>query len=297
MTESRLLQMLLLLLEKGNTTAPALAEKFEVSVRTIYRDIDALSAAGVPVYTIQGQGGGIFIQEEYVLNKLLISEAEQNQILLALQNLNFVEQENTLALLGKLKGIFQKSAANWLEVDFSDWGINRELLYSTLQQAIVEKQQVKFTYLSYKGQFFQREVEPLKLVFKGKSWYLYAFCHLRADYRLFKLARMKELQVTSEYFQRTAPEKVLPQVTSAPMAMVDLTLAFPAELAYRVYENFEKITEKADGSFEVQVTLPDNESSYQFLLSFGARVEVLAPAEFRKQMQMEIEKLYHLYQT
>lgn len=114
-------KMLFFLLEKGSSTAPELAKHFEVSVRTIYRDINILSSVGIPIYATQGKGGGIFIQENYVLNKLLLSEQEQKQILLSLQGLSILDEENTNALLLKLGGIFQQQNVNWIEVDFSDW--------------------------------------------------------------------------------------------------------------------------------------------------------------------------------
>ncbi|MFQ7235187.1 MAG: helix-turn-helix transcriptional regulator, partial [Enterococcus hulanensis] len=108
MAEYRLFQMVYYLMDKGNTTAPELAEKFEVSIRTIYRDIDILSAAGIPVYTTQGKGGGIFLPENFVLNRSLISEEEQNQILTALQGLSGVDEQSNQALLKKLGSVFQK---------------------------------------------------------------------------------------------------------------------------------------------------------------------------------------------
>lgn len=119
MKENRYFQMIYLLLEKGNMTAPELAEYFEVSVRTIYRDIDILSSAGIPVYTAQGKGGGIFIQDNFVLNKSLLSDEEQKQILMALQSTQILEEENTNILLSKLSSVFQKQNISWLEIDFS----------------------------------------------------------------------------------------------------------------------------------------------------------------------------------
>lgn len=120
MAENRLFQMVYLLLEKGHLTSSELAEHFEVSDRTIYRDIDSLSAAGIPVYTKQGKGGGIFIQENFILNQSLVSEQEQTQILMALQAIHLIDDRNTDGLLSKLSAIFQKQQVNWIEVDFSD---------------------------------------------------------------------------------------------------------------------------------------------------------------------------------
>lgn len=144
MTSSRLLRILLILLEKGRVTAPELAEQFETSVRTIYRDIDALSAAGIPVYTVQGQGGGIFINQEYTLNRVLLSNEEQEKILMALQEVSAAERHQSDELLLKLGGLFKTPPADWLEIDFSQWGMESKQLFDPLKQAILNKQLVGF---------------------------------------------------------------------------------------------------------------------------------------------------------
>ncbi len=165
MVDNRLFQMLFILLEKGSVTAPELAEHFEVSVRTVYRDIDILSSAGVPVYTAQGKGGGIFIQENYVLNKSLLSEAEQKQILLSLQGLSVIDEENTKSLLVRLGGIFQKKNVNWIEVDFSEWSKKSEDTFHVLQSAIFQSRIVGFTYHSGKGQSEDRSLRIAAEIF------------------------------------------------------------------------------------------------------------------------------------
>ena len=124
MGQGRLFKIVYHLLDKGRATAPELAEKFEVSVRTIYRDLDAISAAGIPIYTVQGKGGGIFILPEFVLEKSLLTPQEKEQILMALQGLAAAEDSRTDELLTKLSGLFRMQGANWIEVDFSDWHKN-----------------------------------------------------------------------------------------------------------------------------------------------------------------------------
>lgn len=297
MSENRLFQMLFILLEKGRATAPELAKHFEVSVRTIYRDIDILSAAGIPVYTTQGKGGGIFIQENYVLNKSLISEQEQNQILLALQGLSILDEENTNALLSKLGVIFQKQNVNWIEVDFSEWNKKSEDAFRVLKSAIFQRHIVDFIYYNGKGQSNSRTVEPLKLVFKSRDWYLYAYCHFRQDYRLFKLTRIKNLKSTEQNFIRATPERVLEDMQLYSDEAVALTLLFNKKLAYRVYENFDKIEETADGNYLVNISLPNNESLYRFLLSFGDKVEVFSPPEVREKMIERIKDMKSKYET
>ena len=188
MEQGRLFKIVYHLLDKGRATAPELAEKFEVSVRTIYRDLDAISAAGIPIYTVQGKGGGIFILPEFVLEKSLLTPQEKEQILMALQGLAAAEDSRTDELLTKLGGLFRVQGANWIEVDFSDWHKNTAgaELFDELKRAVFSCRRVSFSYFAGEGGGTVRTVEPVKLIFKSKDWYLYGFCLLRNDYRFFQ---------------------------------------------------------------------------------------------------------------
>ncbi|MGL9731223.1 helix-turn-helix transcriptional regulator [Enterococcus sp. DIV0756] len=297
MIESRLLQILFILLENGSATAPELAEKFEVSTRTIYRDIDALSAAGIPVYAVRGKGGGIFIQDNYVLDKAVFSDEEQKHILIALQNLNLANGTLDSSLVSKLSTMFKKETLDWLEIDFSDWTGLRNERFDQLQQAIFSRKVIQINYLSTKEQFTARRLDPLKLVFRNKAWYLYAFCHLRADYRLFKIARMRDVQILSESFSRETPKKIFLEKPAAPEKQVELTLLFDHAAAYRVQEEFRDVQQTQNDSLIAVVTLPDDETTIYYLLSFGDHLEVLEPPAFREKMQKYIEKLRNKYKT
>lgn len=297
MIESRLLQILFILLEKGSATAPDLAEKFEVSPRTIYRDIDALSAAGIPVYAVRGKGGGIFIQENYVLDKAVFSDEEQQHILIALQNLNLANGTLDNSLISKLSTMFKKETLDWLEIDFSDWTGLRNELFDQLQQAIFSRNVIQINYLSTREQFTARRLDPLKLVFRNKAWYLYAFCHLRADYRLFKIARMRDVQILSESFSRETPKKIFSERPTAPEKQVELTLLFDYAAAYRVQEEFKDVQQNQDNRLIAVVTLPDDETTINYLLSFGDHLEILEPPTFREKMAKQIEKLSNKYKT
>ena len=114
MQESRLFKIVYHLLDKGQATAPELAEKFEVSVRTIYRDIDALSGAGIPVYAEAGRNGGIHLMSDFVLDKAVLSEEEKQEILTALQSINLTNNIGINQTLQKLSAIFCISSENWL---------------------------------------------------------------------------------------------------------------------------------------------------------------------------------------
>ncbi|SCY76873.1 helix-turn-helix transcriptional regulator [Alkaliphilus peptidifermentans] len=300
MAENRLFQMVYLLLEKGSITAPQLANYFEVSVRTIYRDIDILSAAGIPVYTTPGKGGGISLQENFVLNKSLISEAEQEQILMALQGIRIVDVENTNGLLAKLSSVFQKKNVNWIEVDFSDWVKKEanESVFNTLKSAIFQNKKISFLYFSGKGESINRLVEPLKLVFKSKDWFLYGYCCLREKNRLFKLTRIKELELTSENFTRFVPPQIFEGVEKISEKTIPVTLAFDKEMSFRVYDEFsDGVTCNDDDSFLVKTHLPHNEGLFSYLFSFGDKVEVISPQSIRDELQIRLKKIQDKYIT
>ena len=153
MQESRLFKIVYYLLEKGQATAPELAEKFEVSVRTIYRDIDALSGAGIPVYTETGRGGGIYLMKDFVLDKAVLSAEEKQEILTALQSLHTTQNIHDSQTMQKLCALFRLGLQDWLEVDFSRWGndgFDHEK-FEGLKSAVLHNQAVKIHYAISRG--------------------------------------------------------------------------------------------------------------------------------------------------
>ncbi len=299
MQESRLFKIIYHLLENGKTTAPELAQKFEVSIRTIYRDIDAISSAGIPIYATQGKGGGISILNDYILDKSLFSEQEQEQILTALQGMTITAGKSSNELLTKLSGLFQIKSTNWIEVDFSDW-IHyhpQKDTFHIIKEAIFQKKVLSLCYFSGNGNQKKRNVRPIRLVFKSKDWYLYAFCLLKNDYRFFKLTRIKELKMLSETFVQdfttTSIEKQI-QVEST----VAVKLKFDKKVAFRVYDEFgDTITEDSQGNLYVQVDLPDNETLYSYVMSFSNYVEIIEPQFIREQMKKRLQKMQEKYRT
>lgn len=299
MRESRLFRIVYYLLQNGKATAPELAQKFEVSIRTIYRDIDSISSAGIPIYATQGKGGGISILNDYTLDKSLFSEQEQEQMLTALQGMVATTEENSNELLTKLSGLFQINSTNWIEVDFSDWAHRtpQQDTFNIIKEAIFQKRVISFCYFSGKGNKEKRNVRPIRLVFKSKSWYLYSFCLLRNDYRFFKLTRIKELEMLSETFtQDFTPTKIEKQIQIENTAAVKLK--FDRQAAFRVYDEFtDSITEDSQGNLYVQIDLPDNEVLYSYVMSFSDSVEVLEPQSIREQMKKILQKMQEKYRT
>lgn len=299
MRESRLFRIVYYLLQNGKATAPELAQKFEVSIRTIYRDIDSISSAGIPIYATQGKGGGISILNDYTLDKSLLSEQEQEQMLTALQGMIATTEKNSDELLTKLSGLFQIKSTNWIEVDFSDWAHRtpQQDTFKIIKEAIFQKRTISFCYFSGKGNKEKRNVRPIRLVFKSKSWYLYSFCLLRKDYRFFKLTRIKELEMLSETFtQDFTPTKIEKQIQVE--KTVAVKLKFDRQAAFRVYDEFtDDITEDSQGNLYVQVDLPDNEVLYSYVMSFSDSVEVIKPQSIREQMKKRLQKMQEKYRT
>lgn len=299
MQESRLFRIVYYLLQNGKATAPELAQKFEVSIRTIYRDIDSISSAGIPIYATQGKGGGISILNDYTLDKSLFSEQEQEQMLTALQGMVATAEENSNELLTKLSGLFQINSTNWIEVDFSDWAHRtpQQDTFNIIKEAIFQKRVISFCYFSGKGNKEKRNVRPIRLVFKSKSWYLYSFCLLRNDYRFFKLTRIKELEMLSETFtQDFTPTKIEKQIQVE--NTVAVKLKFDRQAAFRVYDEFtDSITEDSQGNLYVQIDLPDNEVLYSYVMSFSDSVEVIEPQSIREQMKKRLQKMQEKYRT
>ena len=282
---NRLFEIVYILLDKRTITAKELASRFEVSIRTIYRDIDTLSAAGIPIYTSKGKGGGISILADFVLNKSLLSQQEQTEILSSLQSLNAVKGPDLDPVLNKLSVLFNKQGLNWIDVDFSRWGSDsseREK-FTLLKSGILNQKLVTFDYFSSYGEKSKRTVEPLKLLFKGQSWYLYGFCRTKHDFRIFKITRIKNLCCLTENFKRVIPIDIWDKPASYQHRMITIVLRIEARMAYRLYDEFEHecITKNTDGSFTVTTTFPEDEWVYGYVLSYGNDAEVLEPKHIR----------------
>ncbi|MBC8062047.1 MAG: YafY family transcriptional regulator [Clostridiaceae bacterium] len=282
---NRLFEIVYILLDKKTITAKELAEHFEVSMRTIYRDIDTLSSAGIPIYTNKGKGGGISIIDNFILNKSLLSEHEQNEILMSLQSLNAVKFHHIEPVLNKLSILFNKQGMNWIEVDFSHWGSedSEQEKFNVLKTSILSSTIITFDYFSSYGEKTERTIEPVKLIFKGQSWYIYGFCRIKSDFRIFKITRIKNLIPLTETFKREPPKEVWDNSKDYKDKMVKLVLRIEAKMAYRVYDEFDQalIIKNEDGSFIVTPTFPEDEWIYGYILSFGNYAEVLEPKYIR----------------
>lgn len=318
MKNGRLFQILYLLLEHRELTAAWLSEKLEVSQRTIYRDIDALSAAGIPVYARQGQGGGIRLMEQFQMDRQLLDKEEQELLLSSLQSLHSVGAVDDGQLLSRLASLFQRQPVDWLAVDLDSWG-GRERerqVFSVCKQAIWDRRLMEIEYDNSEGEHSSRTVEPVRLCFKGGGWYLSAWCRMRGAMRLFRLNRIGDCRVLDETFSvredagadrgkfpetavGTAREPGAADKAPTPASEISLLLEFTSKAAYQVRDAFapDEITCRPDGSFLVRTSFPPGRWILGFLLSFGSQVRVLEPEEYRSQLLKEAEQIQKLYRT
>lgn len=276
-------------------TAPELSAALEVSVRTIYRDMETLAMAGVPIYATAGKHGGIALSEGYRFDKALLSEAEQNQLLFAVQSLKAADQQ-VGDLLCKLGSAFHKPPRDWIAVDFSRWGLQRvdNQRFELLKHAILDRQVLRLTYCGSSGGTTQRSVHPLRLIYKDKYWYLQAFCRKAEDFRLFKVGRILELTPTGEHFSKEHDGEMPPlELETAPTASTDFKLKISGRLAFRVYDEFdrENITPQPDGTLLVEVRFPMDSWVVGYLFSFGTDVEILEPSALRRELAEYAEKI------
>lgn len=289
--------MVYILLHRKSISARELADRLGVSRRTIYRDIDTLGLAGIPVYTERGKSGGVSLLPDSVLNKAALSEKEQNEILTALHGLSKIKTSETDQVLCKLSTIFNKTAANWLEVDFSDWSYANDY-FEGFKTAILERRITEFDYYNSYGDKSFRRIEPIQLWFKSRAWYVKGFCLTKQDIRIYKLSRVKNLAVKDEYFAQrdlSIKQDNLPQDGTARFETIKLRIS--SEMRYRVYDDFDEnqIEEQPDGSVVITVSWTEDDWVYGFILSFGEYAEVLEPEHIRKIIKDKGKKIFEKY--
>lgn len=301
MQSGRLFEILYILLERGGATVGELAAQLEVSERTIRRDIDALSASGVPVYAARGRRGGVRLLEGFVLSKSLLSAREQDEILYALQTLRATGAVQDGTLLTRLSALFRREAVDWIDADFSDWGDTgeRRALFDLLKAAILERCVLDFDYYGQNGQATHRTAEPVKLRFKGISWYLQAWCREKQGFRTFKLSRMENVRLLEERFVPRDAPPALDGTGTASVPTTGIVVRFSPVVAFRVYDEFDRanITPQPDGSLLVQTEWPVGAWGAGYLLSYGSHAEILHPPALRRHVAAEAKKIMALYQN
>lgn len=256
----RLLAITMIMINKDKVTAKELAEQFEVSQRTIYRDLDTINQAGIPLVSYQGSDGGYAIMENYKMDKNMFTPEEILSIMTALEGLNSTMEDRSLKdITEKFKTLIpEKNSSDFskkLAIDLNPWDENEEIRdkIDILKKAIDEKKIIKIKYINRQIKTSTREIEPITLVLKGTTWYLYAYCNLRSDYRIFRLSRIQECEVLNRNYNTTHKnyrEFEKQHNWESQKNLVDLELSFNKEIYLNIQDYFssQHIKKQEDGS-------------------------------------------------
>ena len=296
----RLIGILSVLLQEEKTTAPELAERFEVSRRTINRDIEDLCKAGIPIRTAQGTGGGISIMDGYRMDRTILTSKDMQTILAGLRSLDSVSGSSYYSqLMEKIQAGSSEfvGGSDSILIDLSSW--YRESLapkIETIQSAIENRHMLMFRYYAPSGES-DRTVEPYYLVFRWSSWYLWAWCCDRKDYRLFKLNRMVHVRETDNVF--VCREAALPDLSDEKIfpGGIKVKALFEADQKWRLVEEFGPacFTEYGDGRLLFTADYTDMENLVTWLMTFGDKAEVLEPKEARNEIASMANKMAMIY--
>ncbi len=306
----RLLAIIIMLLNRKRIQARELAEYFEVSKRTIYRDIESINNAGIPIITYQGKNGGLGIVDTYKIDRQVLSLQDMISMLSVLKGINTTFPDKQLdgaiekihALVPENDQEYVKNQIEQIVIDVMPWGSSplQKKKMTRLQQAITGSRLCRFSYHDSHGNSTMRKVEPMTLVFKAMSWYLFAYCRLRNDFRIFKLSRIQNLEVAGQTFTRKkAFFSQYDSINPTTDQMVSLHIRFARKIRHEVEEYLEssQIEELNNGDIITRFEMPDNDWIAGWLLSLGENAEVMAPASLRRLLSQKAKKITELYKT
>jgi predicted DNA-binding transcriptional regulator YafY len=304
----RMLAIVVLLLNKQRISARELAGRFEVSIRTVYRDIDAINLAGIPIVSYSGNSGGFGIMDNYKLDRQLLSLNDMKSILTALKGINTtLEDQYLTSAIDKITTLVPKDKTEELNrhcsnviIDILPWAYNesQRQIIKSLNIAIKESILASFDYKNLRGERQRRTVEPMSLVFKGYSWYLFGYCRMREDYRMFRITRMKDLSVSNDKFERKDFSYFdISQGGNESKTSIDIKIKFSSEIKDNIEERFDNdgIEYLEDGSMIVSMKMPEDHWVYSYILSFGEYAEVLEPVHLRDIIRDKARKIEGIY--
>ena len=304
----RLLSIVIMLLNRKRVQARDLAEHFDVSVRTIYRDIDAINNAGIPIVTYQGNKGGVGLIDSYKIDRQVLTLEDMVAMLSVLKGMNSTFKDRQLqaaiekidAIVPESKQEFVKNHVEQIVIDVMPWGISggQKRNMVALQQAIAGKWISRFSYRDSNGACSIRSVEPMTLIFKAAAWYLFAYCELRCDFRLFRLTRMNQLEILKQnYFRRSVNYKEYDSGLPEKEKMIRLVVKFSNRIRQNAEDYFDESSLKYEknGDIIASFELPENDWVASYLLSLGEYAEVLEPEKMRILLQEKAKKIATLY--
>ena len=310
MKVDRIVSIIMILLDKKRIGARELADIFEVSPRTIYRDIDTINMAGIPVLSTSGVGGGFEIMQEYKIDRNVFSTADLSALLMGLSSLsNMVRGDDLVHALAKVKSFIPADRAKDIElkanqvyIDLSSWMGNSNIqpYLEIIKAALQESKLVSFEYVAHHGNKTARTAEPYQLVLKSSHWYLQGYCHKRNDYRLFRLSRMSNLQMQKETFTPRDYQKTILDVAEIlETRQTKIKIRIHKSVMDRVldYCTYEHFLPDGDEHYIVSFPFVENEYYYNILFSFGDKCECLEPLHIRAEMKRRIHDIATIYES
>ena len=291
----RLIGILTTLQQKGTVTMPYLAEKFEVSRRTVARDIEALCAAGIPIVSVQGRGGGISIMEGFSVDTTVFSEEELASVFASLTSLDSVSKQKMSGILSGKFGTDVPEPAISIDLGaFHTDSLSEKI--ELLNTAIRAHRCISFLYFYEKGTD-EKVIEPQKIVYRWSAWYSFGYCPARKDFRLYKLDRMSSLRILDDTF---IPREIPPEKLEFGSNMTDhlrISAVYAPQAAYRIIESYgfrNDMVMKEDG-LHAEIGFSSYEQALSWFLSFGAQVRITGPDEFLDRYLAELQKISRIY--
>lgn len=306
----RLLGILNVLANTDRITIQELAERFEVSKRTIFRDLNTLNESGVPIVTYSGIGGGVAVIEGYKLKSNILSKNDIKNAFTALSGLMSINRNNDLInLIAKI--IPEEASTVFSEsdyvIDLSSWfkdSITQKKV-TDLHEAIENHKCIFMEYIS-KSSRKMRTIQPHKLVFKQSYWYLYGFCEENNEFRLFKINRIVSLKVLDKNFNCKPIEKIdfRNDFGAALFHPQDSKALYTVRLEYYSSDEFF-LTDKVDAKFfqrknneeegYIIFKVSDLEWTADLVISMQDKVKVIAPLELKEKVKLRIKKMSEIY--
>ena len=296
---NRVFEILYILLNREKISSKELAEKFEVSVRTIYRDIEVISGAGIPIFMTQGRNGGISLLQNFTLNKQVLTENEKKDMLIAIQSLNSFNKESAKSIFSKLSSLFGENQRDYIKIDYSGWENTIEKQFELSKEAILLNKRLSFNYISTKGEKTYREVEPYVLWFKSKAWYLKCFCLEKNEIRLFRLSRITNIRILDENINLTKFDEavLIEEKKQVQPEKIKIKLKIDSSQEYRVKDDFleQDISYDNEKNLIVTLNVPENEWLYGYILSYGSFATVIEPEYIVENIKKRLQKNLNNY--
>lgn len=295
----RLISILTVLLQNNKVTAPMLAERFEVSRRTIMRDIDTLNQAGIPIVTTQGGDGGISIMEGYKINKSVLTTDELQNLVAAIKGLDSVSKTSNFEnLMMKLapENKAMISLTDSVIIDLSShYKDSLSDKIALIKHAISEHKIIAFDYYYQKGET-KRRIEPYFIEFRWNSWYVFGWCCVRQDFRRFKLNRLWELNMIDEgYHARPIPANKANAADTFPDEY-SLHILVDKSVRFRLIEDYGlNCYEETEEGLFLKLNYTNKEYVFSWLLGFGDKAEIISPKEIRDEFAVLAKNIASKY--